>query len=336
VKTAHLIEPAPIALLEMLESSRATVPARLWEPALLEPLRDFLSRPGKGSRSRLVELAFCLAGGTPGGHPAELPLLIESLHAGSLIIDDIEDGSEMRRGAPTLHRRYGVPVALNAGNWLYFHAHDLLCRMALPDHARLLAFQQMTRCLLRCHEGQALDLTTRVMDLARHEIAPFASTVASLKTGGLLSLGMALAAIAADAPAQTRESLAAFGSAVGTAIQMFDDLSGVINPRRRAKAIEDLRHARPTFVWAWLAEDASDELYRASQSRLRAVMDGEDPNELLESLRFRVAKNGSARARGQLRDAMMALQEDVRDRPMLDALERQLAKLEPLYFDSNV
>jgi hypothetical protein len=62
-------------------------------------------------------------------------LVVESLHAGSLIVDDIEDDSDLRRDAATLHRIYGVPVALNAGNWLYFWPQVLLSRIPLTDEA---------------------------------------------------------------------------------------------------------------------------------------------------------------------------------------------------------
>jgi geranylgeranyl pyrophosphate synthase len=344
VKPIPALTAPRLALLERLElpsgdrsdtAQRLELPPRLWQQALLGPLHEFLSRPGKASRARLVELAYDLAGGAPGTQPPELPLLVESLHAGSLIIDDIEDESEQRRGAPTLHRMVGVPVALNTGNWLYFHALDLLCRMRISDSARLLAFQRLSRDLLRCHEGQALDLTARVVDLSRQEIGPVAMMVASCKSGGLLALGMALAAIAADAPKATRESLANFGEAIGIAIQMLDDLSGIVNPRRRAKAIEDLRLARPTFVWAWLAQDADDDVYRASLARLVSVIEGADPEPLIEALRFRVAITGRSRARCRLRDALATLRHGLGVGPLIDALERQLGGLERLYLESD-
>jgi geranylgeranyl pyrophosphate synthase len=336
VKPIPALTAPRLALLQQLEVQRGDgLPQRLWQQALLGPLQEFLSRPGKASRARLVELAYALAGGAPDMQPPELPLLIESLHAGSLIIDDIEDGSESRRGAPTLHRSYGVPVALNTGNWLYFHALDLLCRMRISDAARLAAFQRLSRDLLRCHEGQALDLTARVVDLNRLEIGPVALTVASCKSGGLLALGMALAAIAADAPVPTREALADFGQAIGTAIQMLDDLSGIVNLRRRAKAIEDLRLARPTFVWAWLAQDAGDDLYRATQARLSSVIDGADPEPLIEALRFRVGVTGRTRARQELHAAVARLREALGGGPLIDAIERQLGGLERLYLESD-
>lgn len=341
MKPAALPDPPANSLIARLEAraseQHASMPAeRLWEPALRAPLRDFLRRPGKASRARLVELAYCVAGGQPGHHPSELPLLIESLHAGSLIIDDIEDDSDIRRGAPTLHRMHGIAIALNTGNWLYFHAQELLCQMPLPsDAAKLAAFEHMSHCLLRCHEGQALDLSARASELGQHEICAVAATVARLKTGALLGLGMRLGALAAAAPARVQQALAEFGSAIGIVIQMLDDLSGVVVARRRAKAIEDLRQGRPTWLWAWLAQDASPELYAACQARLRDVMAGGDPAELLEALRFRVVAPGRLCARQALGLATRSLRAELGDAPFLPALEQLLAQLESRYLDGE-
>lgn len=312
----------------------AAVPDRLWERSLASPLREFLSRPGKASRARMVELAFCAAGGLPGAHPPELPLLIESLHAGSLIIDDIEDGSEQRRGAPSLHRLVGMPLALNTGNWLYFHAHELLGRMPLPSaEHRLSAYELMSSCLLRCHEGQALDLSARIDELCQHEVTAVAAAISSLKTGGLVSLGTGLAAIAAGARPAVQLALRGFGTAIGTGIQMLDDLSGLVDPRKREKAIEDLRTGRPTWVWAWLAQHASADVYGACLLRLAGVMRGEDPGDLLEALRFRVVASGRAHARNELALAARTLRAELGDAPALAPLERSIAQLEALYLE---
>ena len=186
----------------------AATPSALWNHALLDPLRDFLGRPSKGFRARLLEPGFRLGGGGDAAPPRELPLLVEILHAGSLIIDDIEDDSAQRRGAPTLHRRHGVPLALNAGNWLYFWAHGLLSRAALGDVARLAAYERLTECLMRCHQGQALDLTVRVGELPQAEVPVVVQAITRLKTGSLLGLATALGAVAAGAEGEPLAAIA--------------------------------------------------------------------------------------------------------------------------------
>ena len=98
---------------------------RLLDEALNRPAEQFLSRCGKRIRASLVNESFRAAGGID--EPCrEIAEGIELLHAGSLIIDDIEDGSSLRRGEPTLHRQIGIPLALNTGNWMYFQALEKL------------------------------------------------------------------------------------------------------------------------------------------------------------------------------------------------------------------
>src|SRR6185503_1354586 len=106
------------------------VSRRLWERALAGPVREFLRRPGKGMRGRLVEAAFQLVGGAELG--PDLPAALELLHAGSLVLDDIQDASLERRGGPALHRVCGTGVALNAGNWMVFWSVQMIGQAKFP------------------------------------------------------------------------------------------------------------------------------------------------------------------------------------------------------------
>ncbi len=78
-------------------------------------VRDFLGRSGKGLRPALcIATARALGGRGEDALPAAAGL--EMLHNGFLVHDDIEDGSDWRRGAATMHRSAGIPIALNAGD----------------------------------------------------------------------------------------------------------------------------------------------------------------------------------------------------------------------------
>jgi hypothetical protein len=95
------------------------------DATLFAPTIDFLMRPGKALRARLVEMGWTLGGGV-GPVPAELPSLLELVHAGSLIVDDIEDElvrAPRRAGAPPPPRRAARPPMRN---WLYFLPLQLL------------------------------------------------------------------------------------------------------------------------------------------------------------------------------------------------------------------
>lgn len=242
------------------------------------PVADMLARPGKQIRARLVEHAYAIARAsspcTCADLPVELPQLVEMLHAGSLVIDDIEDEALTRRGAPALHRTWGVPIALNAGNWMYFWPLVVLASLPLSRETSHAMHRRIATTLVRCHQGQALDLALRIDGLAHHEIAPAVAATTRLKTGSLLELSCALGAIAAHASPDVERALATFGREVGVALQMFDDLSGIVAPSRKNKGLEDLAQSRPTWPWAWLAEEHDENallmLQRASIETLRA------------------------------------------------------------------
>lgn len=310
-----------------------SVPRALFHDALLAPVRDFLERPSKGYRAELVELGHRLGGGA-GALPIELPLIIECLHAGSLIIDDIEDESLERRGAPALHRSYGLPRALNAGNWLYFWPQVLLSRTALGDRARLAAHERLALCLMRCHEGQALDLRVRVDQLPQREASSVVRAITRLKTGGLLGLAAAFGALAAEASPERVDAIAAFGRELGVGLQMLDDLSGVLNAARRHKALEDLRHGRATWLWAFLAEELDRRAYESLLRELRTVMEGAACDALIERMRFRAGTLGLRHARDHVSAAVAALARVIGHAAWCDEVLEQFNRLERRYVQS--
>ncbi|HWA75528.1 MAG TPA: polyprenyl synthetase family protein [Polyangiaceae bacterium] len=300
----------------------------LWGPALLEPLSDFLSRPGKEFRARLVRLSWELAG----RHkplPDELALIVEALHAGSLIVDDIEDGSSYRRGAPCLHQSYGVPIALNAGNWLYFWPAELLFQLDLPPATELALHRVIGRTLLACHEGQALDLSTQIAEVEQTRVPALVHTITQLKSGKLFELAAALGAIAAGAPSSTVRALGEFGLELGTGLQMLDDLSGITQQKRCHKGHEDLRAGRPTWLWAWAAE-RTDQL---SYGRLRELgrevrASGLHPEHLALALKERASEHGARGIRAHLSSALDRLRTAVGPSRALDEIHSEIRSLE--------
>lgn len=270
----------------------SAVPWRLWNRALYRPLRDFLERPGKEFRGELVALFFRTSG-THETPPFALPYVVEALHAGSLIVDDIEDDSNERRGLPALHRRYGIPVALNAGNWLYFWALRLLEQLGLDARTEGAARRLATRTLLDCHHGQALDLSVCASELAQHEIPGVVRAVSELKTGALVGFAAGLGALTGGAPAPLVDAAIRAGRDFGTALQMFDDLSGIVEPRRRHKGREDLAQNRPTWVWAWLSASVEPARFDALRARGAAARSPRELDALAADLAALVAAPGT-------------------------------------------
>jgi len=327
--------PAPTTAIGALLDRWASAPcedgdvaSRERERALIAPLREFLGRPSKAIRARLVDLGFRLAGGVAGACPPELGLLVEALHAGSLVVDDIEDGSTERRGAPALHVIHGTPAALNAGNWLYFWPQVLLSEMALPDSVRLRAHERIARCLARCHEGQALDLTVRIWAVPEHEVSRVVRAITVRKTAGLLELATTLGAIVAGADSERIEAIARFGREVGIALQMLDDASGVLVEARRHKGVEDLAHARATWIWSWLSEDLEGRAYRTLVDELRF---GKITNDYVLRVRAHLGDGASRRTRAQLDAAIEAVRQAGGDERRCHEVAAELARLERSY-----
>jgi geranylgeranyl pyrophosphate synthase len=286
------------------------LPRREIERTLLRPAVDFLARPGKGLREELVRLGWELGGGE-GEAPAELRAAVELLHAGSLIIDDIEDGSGRRRGAPALHRRYGVPLALNTGNALYFWALELLGELAEEPAKELALRRCANRAVLRCHYGQALDLGVRVDALRQRDVPSLASAIGELKTGSLTELAASLGAIAAGASPARERALARFALRVGVAFQMLDDLAN-LRARERGKRYEDLRLARVTWPWAWCARRLAPAAFATLRVRARAVAAGAlPPGDLARALRGALGPTGRSSAEAWLARAVTGLRSAV-------------------------
>ena len=95
------------------------------QPYLAAPMSDYPTRGGKALRPSVC-LATCEAFGGPLDDALPSALAIELLHNAFLVHDDIEDASLLRRGEPTLHRRFGTPLALNAGDGLALQAMGTL------------------------------------------------------------------------------------------------------------------------------------------------------------------------------------------------------------------
>ena len=304
------------------------VPERLWERALASPLRELATRPGKEFRSHLVQLAFELAGGS-GELAPELPSIVEALHLGSLIVDDIEDGSARRRGGPALHQLVGLPLALNAGNWLYFMPGALLARLELDQAVELRLRASIDQAIRNCHYGQALDLATRVTELRQREVPGVVRATTRLKTGSLTELATRLGAISAGADDVCVRVLGRFGREFGIALQMLDDLTGITSEKRCHKGHEDLLESRPTWPWAWLAERVDAMAY----VRLRAMAEEVarrdlHPELVSEELRDRVAVSGRTAIREHLQGALASLTTSIGEPRGYATLREEVTRLE--------
>lgn len=288
---------------------------------LHRPVTQFMECRGKRIRGSLMQVAFAMAGGR-GVLPPVIAESVECLHAGSLVIDDIQDASNRRRDSPTLHQQIGTPLAINAGNWMYFRAIDLLSSSSLPAAKRCQMTTAMISAAMVCHEGQAIDLGARVDRLSPDDWRDVAESISLRKTGVLVGLAMELGALAANAEATLTSALRTLGCQIGVALQMRNDLAELTDLDRD----DDLRNARVTWPWAWLAEQSSDATCRRLASGLE-----DSPQDRLQALASEIAvlvgPHGDRQIRRCIDQAIGVVGEQVVDGGLLGQLR---GALEPI------
>lgn len=285
----------------------------------------FLQRCGKRIRATLVGESFRLAGGE-GEPPAAITEAVERLHAGSLIIDDIEDDSADRRGRPALHHEVGVPRALNTGNLMYFQSLEQLSRAPLPQRTRHQVLNTTLRTIRRCHEGQAIDLATRVDDIPLDAIRPTCERISRLKTGSLAGLSAWLGAACANPSGARLRALTRFGRGVGVCLQMHNDLAELRRFVDGDCRCDDLRHARVTWPWAWALGQTTPRTFSSLRRALAcAVGDVERLRRIAASLLAGVEVYGRGELRAEFDRALAVLDPRVES---TENLKRVLGALE--------
>ena len=178
---------------------------------------------------------------------------------GGIIIDDIEDQSELRRGQPCLHLRYGVDVALNAGNLLYF-----LPALLLLEHPDLMPEKRLDlhaireRTMITAHAGQNVDIywsrqisCERLAQWLRDDLEDRILQMYAMKTGaGVMGLAES-AAVIADANSETTAACIEFARDFAVAFQIVDDIHNFSgSPRWTKVSGEDLASGKLTYVIA--------------------------------------------------------------------------------------
>lgn len=180
---------------------------------------------GKRVRPLLLLLACAAAGGS--WHDA-LPAAaaVELIHNFSLIHDDIEDNSDLRRGRPTVWKQWGVPQAINAGDAMFSLAHLTILDLesVVPPSTALAAVRLLQDTCLQLTQGQHLDL-----HYENHAVIALEAywPMVEGKTAALLAACTELGAIIAQAPDACRQAYHRFGRSLGLAFQAQDDLLGI-------------------------------------------------------------------------------------------------------------
>ncbi len=194
--------------------------------AIAEPIWDMLDRGGKRWRPALF-LLICETLGKESDYCLDFSIIPEVIHNGTLVIDDIEDSSELRRGKPCTYKIFQMDIAVNAGNSMYYL--PLLPLMAqrkkLPSKTQRDIYEVYIQEMINLSMGQAMDIAWhRSLANADELDEDDYLQMCAYKTGTLARMSAKIAAILAGADISLVQKLGRFAESIGVAFQMQDDI----------------------------------------------------------------------------------------------------------------
>jgi geranylgeranyl diphosphate synthase type I len=210
----------------------------------------YLKSGGKRLRPFLLIKSCELLGG--GGEEA-LPVAaaIEMVHNFTLIHDDLIDDDESRHNVPTVHRHYGMPLAVLCGDLLIVKAFECITthggKAGLPDDLIVELISRLTKSCLQVSEGQALDIAMTSNGKSFSE-SQYIEMIGK-KTGALFETSCELGALCARAGKKEFDRVATYGRNLGIAFQLIDDLIGVVgDPSVARKPVgNDIKEGKKTL-----------------------------------------------------------------------------------------
>ena len=234
----------PEEILKTVNEAISALPYDRRPASLYEPIRYVLSLGGKRIRPVLMLLGYNLFKDDP---EAILPqaLALETYHNFTLLHDDLMDNADVRRGQPTVHRKWDANTAILSGDSmlvLAFHRMQQCDARHLPQVMSL-----FTETALEIDEGQQYDIDFETRnDVTEEEYIE----MIRLKTSVLLACALKIGAIMGDASEQDADLLYHFGEQMGLAFQLQDDLLDVYgDPKVFGKAIGgDITENKKTYM----------------------------------------------------------------------------------------
>ncbi|MEM2936160.1 MAG: polyprenyl synthetase family protein [Candidatus Bathyarchaeia archaeon] len=221
--------------------------------AIAEPLWEFLDRGGKRWRPVLFLLA-CEALGRDSKEFLDFAIIPEIIHNGTIIADDIEDVSEFRRGKLCTYKIFGLDIAVNVANIMYY-----LPLLTLIKNRDKLSPQKVSKIyeiyvqeMINLGFGQATDIAWHrgLADANRIKEGQYLQMCA-YKTGTLARMAAKMAAVLCDASDEIIEKLGRFAETIGVAFQIQDDILNLVGEdfaERKGGFGEDITEGKRTLI----------------------------------------------------------------------------------------
>ncbi len=236
--------------------------------SLYEPVKYVLSIGGKRVRPVLMLLAYNLYKEDP--ERILMPACaLETYHNYTLLHDDLMDNADVRRGMPTVHRKWDANTAILSGDSMLVLAYHRMLQCDADKQPQVMSL--FTETALEIGEGQQYDMEFENRDDVTEE--EYIEMI-RLKTSVLLACAMKIGGILAGASAEDADNLYKFGEQVGLAFQLQDDLLDVYgDPKVFGKAVGgDITCNKKTYMLINAFQRANSE-QRAELERLVSAKD---------------------------------------------------------------
>ncbi len=260
----------PLAATAVMSSGFLTRGGKFLRPFICLAAHDALRADlaGRGSGGRHAEEAAGDAAALPRDAVKTAAVAIEIFHKASLVHDDIEDADVSRYGRPTLHMQYGIPAAINSGDYLLGLGYRLIACLPGADATLVRDLVGiLSDAHLRLAQGQGAELWWR--ESGDKRLTPDeALSIYGLKTSPAFEAAVAMGIRLAGLQPAEAGAIGAYALHVGTGFQILNDLkdwAGDVENDRRAAG--DLLGGRPTVMWAL----ATEKLPAAAVERLRQL-----------------------------------------------------------------
>lgn len=238
--------------------------------AVSKPVWDLLDRGGKRWRPALFLLC-CEAVGGNKRRALKFAALPELMHNGSLIVDDVEDGSMVRRGQPAVHVKFGQDLAVNAGNTLYYLPLYPLFRglSGFDAGTRARVYDVICEEMCRLSFGQAMDIYWHRGLKPNVSEADYLQ-MCDYKTGALAAMAAKLGALLGEGSVRQVEALGRFARTIGIAFQIQDDILNLKPSEGWGKEVgEDIVEGKRSLVALYALKHAS----KSDRRRLLRILD---------------------------------------------------------------
>ncbi len=288
------LEPINAQLYSVEERIRQQ--ARAFDAAVEPYVAYAIESNGKRLRPALALLAGGATGEIGPSH-FELAVVVELIHAATLVHDDILDGADKRRGQPTANAKWGNAISVLLGDCLFAHALKISTGFPNGEVSRRIAHAAAEVC-----SGEIIQ-TQRRFDLKLS--VPDYYKIIEMKTAALFGVATELGALLNEAPPEVITALRHFGHKLGSAYQIYDDCLDLAGDEARAgKSLgSDLRKGKLTLPILYLLQQ-SDPADRQRLSQMILEGDDDDVRRLVQqALEAGAVRSAVATGRKLLREA---------------------------------